>query len=1604
MTAAHQPRFDPTKSRAVLLGVSRYDHLALTVPAARDNIEALATAFADPTVWGLPKRRIAVVHDPSADDLTGYVEDAAQLVGEDGVLVVYYAGHAVRVGRSMRLLPREATDNPGTEFPVEGFVAAAQGAGARHRLLILDCCHAGNASAALPPEPFRVDEELSGWQLLAAVRSGSALDAGPDELHTPFTRALLEVFGTGRTGGAEWLTPAEVLRGAGELLADAGCPAPARSPVEFDRGWVRNPAWRPPQRRAVPFPRRPTVSPTEQGERSGFDSAWPARQVPFAGRVPELARGAASLGVPQGAVLPVVGPRHAGKRYFVDEVLARFAEEAGRLDEVALLRLDIPNSSAPEPVLGVLARELDVTIDDVTDYGMDYAEAVRTTLAEELQRQLHRRRLILFVEGSRLGTRPEAVRAQLDRLLKLSAFDRALVIVATRAEIQLSGDGQFRYLPVIQLRELDEDEATALVDQVLSDPLYGGGLTITGLAEGRLWTELDDKLVRLPGVLHNGVDELANDVLNKRIEQPGVEHLVDALLRRSAATVGAGLRDVDCFALWTGTDGKRGRPGALAVLTAWAITDGLWLSTELLESMGCGLTPQATHHLVESRILTQQERDGTLWHDLGRSTRHALSNALTATLRGSGGDNVYGRALVDGAELTPDQLDEPVAEAMFALIMAMLRQRQRHPANSDRHVMLGVDRAIGCLDEAVVAGYPRLRETLTKLAAAHSGDAAFSPVRLEATAVVATDEPVTAPTDAVAPPVEADVPADRPVRATGYPVVAGAARLNQAMRATGQSQQVREAFVAAADAVAEAIGQADRDALSHRLLKSIDTALFIGGRRLRAGTSLLPARERAAPVLADCARVAGGSRPDLITVAISWLLNTVDLQLTSGRVPAARDALGTAFELFELMPEPVTLRDRFAVLQMRHRLLCGRARGERTLAERVATLTEATAAVSEGLALSGSDSDRGLWSMRLCGVATLLVAEQPTFADQKATGRRVVEELTAAWGSPARWPGDTRMYVWRLLHAVHRSDPDVVSQLEAARRTMALVLTDGEFPLFPGIEAEVHLFVAHCLRRNNRFAEATTEAEVALECAKRAHEDRPGARSLLRELRIQRELGSWRAELDASPRGGDAPRTRPRDQKLLRRIREVQNWLAEQEHTTWHHAVLDLWCHRARWSSEGNLLAAATPEGVERLERRKRLRPEDLVEIRRVYRLRRDKLDGHLRRFSHSIELLQMEVGLERQYRRWLGVGEQQPDEQGVHRRNDVDNSTVWELIRAAEQRWPDHPGVLEVRAEFHRYIWEYRQAIETYRRLIVTASDGRGRLRYGLAMVEAIVGYAHFGWPRNDPDPRPLLLEAGELLAAEEREGPLLEQLVILRTRVDLELNREIAWGDVENVATEIMSNGGYTEGVARMLNRRRSGDAVVTSLADRGVWRIAEGSEFADQLNRVFHPTPRVRPPADREVTDESHSTIADLLRENFTEVQLLRGLGAVYLRMAELHRDPEKAVKAFHFFDGCRVFQQVHLAGRVTPVTMFLMARAILLAAELTSSADPIAEPCPREGRSWLEYAEQRLQSSKDQSVGEFGKQCSHFHKETGKLLRTIQARQGMERMANLRRRPR
>jgi len=419
---------------------------------------------------------------------------------------------------------------------------------------------------------------------------------------------------------------------------------------------------------------------------------------------------------------------------------------------------------------------------------------------------------------------------------------------------------------------------------------------------------------------------------------------------------------------------------------------------------------------------------------------------------------------------------------------------------------------------------------------------------------------------------------------------------------------------------------------------------------------------------------------------------------------------------------------------------------------------------------------------------------------------------------------------------------------------------------------------------------------------------------------------------------------------------------------------------------EGNLMIASTPEGREPTSLK---REERLENLHSKYRARRNKLNGHLDRYGHSVELLRMEVALERQYRRWLSVLELYTED-GRTRRHSVDNEPVWALLRAARRRWPDHPGVIEANAEFHRYIWQHLKAVDLYRRAMASAQRGDDRLAAALSMVEAMVSYAQFGHPHT-VDPVPLLHEAAQVLADERRDGPLLEQLVLLRARVNLELGEPVDWAEIETVGNEVLS-GGYAAGVSAWLNARRHHGSGLPAGADPEVWRISPDSPLAELVRGRLNPQPppeEVTTDVDDEVVDEPSSSLGDFLRENFTELHLLRGLGSLYLRRAEVEQSLAHAHTAYDLFDGCRVFQEAGRLGRSTPVTKFLMARAVLLAAQLRGSADPFDTPSPREGVSWLKYAELLFQSCKDETVGAFGGQCSHFRGEASDLLHRLAA---------------
>src|SRR3974390_3263822 len=84
---------DPGQSRAVLVGVSNYQHLE-ALDAVANNLTDLADELTAENVWGLPPHNCVVILEPnSAAEMLDPLLDAAQAATD--TLPFYYAGHGL---------------------------------------------------------------------------------------------------------------------------------------------------------------------------------------------------------------------------------------------------------------------------------------------------------------------------------------------------------------------------------------------------------------------------------------------------------------------------------------------------------------------------------------------------------------------------------------------------------------------------------------------------------------------------------------------------------------------------------------------------------------------------------------------------------------------------------------------------------------------------------------------------------------------------------------------------------------------------------------------------------------------------------------------------------------------------------------------------------------------------------------------------------------------------------------------------------------------------------------------------------------------------------------------------------------------------------------------------------------------------------------------------------------------------------------------------------------------------------------------------------------------------------------------------------------------
>ncbi|WP_322750308.1 MULTISPECIES: caspase, EACC1-associated type, partial [unclassified Frankia] len=224
--------------RVVLVGTGHHPPGSILpdVPAVGTTLTDLAVAL-----WrrcALDPAHLRLVADPAGPDV---VDQAVREAAAEAtrLLVVYYVGHGVLDAAGELHLATTATEN----LTRVGAVAPYQQALPYRRVrdvvsdsqagtvvVVLDCCFAGRASAAVVTgshDVFAMTAVRDSYLLTAASRNQAAL-ASPGARHTVFTGALLDLLDRGDPTGPPQLTLESVYRYLIRMLSAAGRPEPRR--------------------------------------------------------------------------------------------------------------------------------------------------------------------------------------------------------------------------------------------------------------------------------------------------------------------------------------------------------------------------------------------------------------------------------------------------------------------------------------------------------------------------------------------------------------------------------------------------------------------------------------------------------------------------------------------------------------------------------------------------------------------------------------------------------------------------------------------------------------------------------------------------------------------------------------------------------------------------------------------------------------------------------------------------------------------------------------------------------------------------------------------------------------------------------------------------------------------------------------------------------------------------------------------------------------------------------------------------------------------------------------------------------------------------------
>jgi Caspase domain len=349
---------DPARSRAVLIGASRYtDRELADLPAVHANLTDLHAVLTSDRGTGLPRRHCLVERDPTDGAAIGERLAIAAREAED-LLLIYYAGHGLTWTNRNELylaLGNTRSSTVGTSAlrcadVRQVFLDSA----ARTRVLILDCCLSGRAveQTMAGSAPALLDQvDVHGAYVLTATEPNQLAKAPPGERNTLFTGELLRLLRAGIPGGPELLTLDVLYRSLRASLGRRNLPQPTcnNSDAAAHLALAPNAARRSAQRGII------GVLHEKIAELEAVARAYPERRAAVSAARDELAAAEVETEQIYGTVLDKIAapgllppvthaPGLAGRlarldRLAADEDWARLADELDALDrEIAEAR------------------------------------------------------------------------------------------------------------------------------------------------------------------------------------------------------------------------------------------------------------------------------------------------------------------------------------------------------------------------------------------------------------------------------------------------------------------------------------------------------------------------------------------------------------------------------------------------------------------------------------------------------------------------------------------------------------------------------------------------------------------------------------------------------------------------------------------------------------------------------------------------------------------------------------------------------------------------------------------------------------------------------------------------------------------------------------------------------------------------------------------------------------------------------------------------------------------------------------------------------------------------------------------------------------------